>query len=199
MKAFKTNVIFKPRSPDDKDNGEDQCFCGKSVDVPLADVLKDIGSTFDQWKPAQQRSACKQLVTFSGQANKAWDIKELMQYGVKSRIGCNRKVTFQGHCFFGGAVNYAMWGLIMHKCHKVFWLHADYSHTAMISAIIYHKWDIGDNILTNEEAQQALFFGDYGWYNDGRSVLTLENSCAPDFSQDDRTFHWIWRPVKNNP
>ncbi|HZM02079.1 MAG TPA: RHS repeat-associated core domain-containing protein [Candidatus Saccharimonadales bacterium] len=173
----------------------DDGVCGKDVTSAVNKVLDAVNATFDGWNNSDQERECKHLISPSEGAETSWDIQEMWQLGRKSLEGCERQATFQGRCYYGSAINYALFGRAMCKCHQAF--HKPiYSLGSAIGGVLYHKWGLGD--LGKDEAMQAIEFTRYGYKygSSGDNVGWINFTCAPDSQVDDRTFHWKWQPLK---
>lgn len=188
---------------EDGPGGGDNPVCGQEVAGPLNKVLDQVMTYFNSsWNRKQKDDVCSRLVGVgpAGGENTAWDIIELRDKGDSDLEGCSRQVTFEGRCYFGGAVNYALFGKALKKCHEAFPYYYRYTHSAMMAGIIFHKRRTKGG-FDHPEAQQALVFANYGWRYSGASPtggksLWPQFTCAPDMRSDTREYHWMLRPHK---
>jgi RHS repeat-associated protein len=174
-------------------------FCGNDVTSPVNNVLDQVNSKFAGWSSGDQRKACRHLISAEQGAGSSWDILEMRQLGADRLSGCARQATFKGRCYFGSAINYAMFGRAICNCHNAFPYQPKYFLDSAIAGVIYHKIHTRGGFWGNEEAMQAVAFTKYGWsYSSStdHGVPWYHFTCAPDATPDRRVFGWHWLPLK---
>jgi len=191
---------------------EEQCLCGLDVTKSLASALGDIKSKYGGLSLGKKWSLCSQLYKLSwplqsSPAGWAWDIVPLKNIGLGEAVGrpmpffdgsreCRRTVTFRGGCYFGGAVNYAMWGQINNLCSGTFSGHiaqgpiVPWSLQFALQAAAAFK--VGRYHRFTLEESQALAFTVYGYTG---LLLPWQDigGCRPHWKQPPQ-LPWRWEP-----
>ena len=105
-----------------------KCVCGPDITDALKATLDDVAKKFAALEPSDRKAVCDGMV--NPLAPVAWDITDL-----KAPVGaslhlpnlcghkdsansdkCKLTITINGECHFGGAVNYALYGLVNKLC-----------------------------------------------------------------------------------
>lgn len=139
-------------------------------------------------------------MTNPNQLANAWDILYLANIGFgQSTAPCTRTVTFKGACYYGGAVNYAMWGRVNLLCWMQFgWFPVAGGQWSLPSAITFATiWKLAQYKRLGPEETQAIAFTVYGYtgYLPSRRGIP---SCTPAISPVRKyAFQWRWLPVRN--
>ena len=185
--------------------------CGSDVTVALERTLRNVDHIFGLWTHSQRIKACTSLYDiFGGAASAAWDIRELNQVGVGNNPfndslspPCQRTVTFKGRCFYGGALNYALWGRMNSLCGKEagyfpllhVWGRVIGLESALLGVIVHKKMNLGIEDLGEEENQALLLtiYGYTGWLTSNDC-----DGCSPNpRSVKNYAFRWKWAPYKS--
>ncbi len=197
---------------------------GVDVTKALKRTLLDVEVKFNKWSRRQKMAAANQLRDLLGAAVSgggggaagAWDIIPLMEvgfadtpmydggkaYGTGTGLW-KRTVSFMGNCYYGGAVNYAIWGKMNQLCHDFLMLEGNppfddglwensYSlDSAQKTAQAWKHFRYGD---FGEIADEALAFTTFG-YNG--TVPARRLPCNPSGETfPDKVLPWCWEPIK---
>ena len=186
--------------------------CGPDVTDLIGLVLAQVQSTWDRWSNYQKCVACASLhdpYVCVG----AFDIIPLLfigknqyPYPSPSKPGgppngqpyyYDRTVTFNGHCYQGGAVNYTLWGKINKLCASrnpltFSKLYAD-AGVWVWKTLMFNYWGTG----WQQAVTQAKAFTDYGYSGTDPSSVALLASINPSNTISTDPFwepFWIWKP-----
>jgi RHS repeat-associated protein len=184
-----------------------QKLCGDDVTQTLYNTIQDISRTFKMWKKAEKREACMSLTIWRavGMAT-AWDIPYLKGVGenvvpphLKQDLfdpePCRRTVTVAGRCYYGGAVNYVMYGHAFKLCNDEFPPPfsgvADFTQRGMELNIMI--WKNSAYRKFEEEEQQALDFAVSAYTGTMHAAYSLP--CTANRTRvPGRRFEWSWAP-----
>ena len=173
------------------------CRCEADVTDATLRTLESISWLFHLCDDNTAYPACKQLVNHHGAYAHAWDIQELASYGFDLKsCDCKRTVTFNGHCYYGGALNYVKWGRTCKLSQQRFGdLPWDISVFEVLAAA--HK-ELETPGGLDREGRKAVEFTFDGY--DGTLIVgNNDDHCKPSgYEAIPYAFHWIWRPAKPN-
>jgi hypothetical protein len=171
--------------------------CGPDVTDSLHSTLLEISATYDSWSSQQKKEAADSMYRIipSGRVwgPNAWDIEDLFLIGLSRGNISERTVMFEGRCYYGGAVNYAMWGLMNRLVYDTT-RDARYSLDSALNQVAYWKFlkrfpqELGD------EEEQAFAFTVFGY--DG--VLPHRGIPHLVLPTGKRTgnMNWVWEPIR---
>lgn len=181
------------------------CLCGPDVTSQVDAIRTEVSTFYSSLSGWKKFKACSYVLT-PPMAIDAWDIDELRYISyppVTSKNECERTVVYKGHCYYGGSVNYALWGMIRKECSKG-------SSVGMFTALTYayaYKKFLAHAISTPPEPlktrleNQAIGLSMTG-YDSSKSPESvclkncrIERSGHPDHPKS--SFIWRWKPYKN--
>ena len=116
---------------------QESCLCGLDVTKSLNSALQEIARKYKELPFRKKWTTCSGIYSLSwpvesSKAGWAWDIVPLKNIGLGDALDrpmpffngssdrCKRTVTFRGQCYYGGSVNFAMWGQINSLCSGTF-------------------------------------------------------------------------------
>jgi RHS repeat-associated protein len=171
--------------------------CGPDVTSSLRLTLDNIESTYNnQWSLFQKWRVCIDLYQ-PLTAGIAWDIIPLKDIGFGPQTTpCDRTVTFKNKCYYGGAVNYAMWGKVNKLCFDTFNLSGDPAGPWSLPMAVGFAaaWKLHYLRFGNEE-EEALGFTAYGYT--GKLVSPSVNNCVPNSITMKGVLPWRWLPMQD--
>lgn len=193
--------------------------CGPDVTAHVKDVLGSIKRIFGGWSKADQERACNAITSGAPDPNKpdapiwlnAWDITELHNQAwinqppisppcAMPQDTCGSTVAVDGKCYYGGSVNYLMFGAMMKLCGK--------SQQEMLVVIDLYKGPLppipvllpdgrpaAANWQPSRDFAKAAF---EGWPSGGMLPPSdrpkCKRSCGYKMSEDKR-FGFTWAPM----
>jgi hypothetical protein len=218
-------IIKNPKATKPKDEPQKGPVCGPDISQPLADVLKDVRSTFGGWSDQERRNACLQMITVPVAIN-AWDIEDLYlpetgwlrmnpffpacgkpgpaddSQGIEDANLCSNSVEVGGKCFLAGTVNYVMFGQMFRLCSDA-GQPLDLAHprrldkSGMFRFIQMYKLDgLFDDYKPPSAWAEAGFDGYPGHVPDGSNENRA--NCTGRCTvpyQPRHAFTWVWEPV----
>lgn len=184
--------------------------CGRDVTKALKKTLDEVEFVFRrQWTRDQRFGAGVTLYDAFGIAaegdpalfaGSAWDIEPLKELGFSDSTAlADRTVVFEGKCYYGGAVNYALWGKMNRLMYDEFGMPHNTLHFALEVAggrKIGKAWRGEHGYAMGLEEQQALAFITYGYSGllPTGFVSPIPNTRLSTLQYRDEPIQWVWEP-----
>jgi len=197
---------------------------GPDVTKSLKRTLLDVQMAFLNWSRSQKIDAARRmrdllgavLTRGNGGAADAWDILPLKDSGFTLTGGYliaggqsylagsgvwTRTIAFGGRCYYAGAANYALWGLMNRLVYD--WLglgmnfaglaRSEYSlQTALHTVTAWKHFEYKDFGVEGAEAEEFTTYG----FNGTMPASSLP--CKPSGQVvTAKMFDWCWEPVKH--
>ena len=161
--------------------------CGPDVTDAVNGLLKNVNDTFDGWNIGKKAVACARLYAGPWAIN-AWDIDVFLNRGYPyPSLGqgpCDNTFTFSGKCYWGGSLNYLLWGRMNSLCG------IDLG-TAATAATLYKVVGQRSGFDITSQAVEMTTCGDSG------ACLGLSSlNCTPNKEKAKDTLDWKWLPYK---
>jgi|GEM_PF-683626 len=189
--------------------------CGPDVTAALDRTLTNITMVWNGWDDKQRRESCDALYKVSdGTASHAWFIEEIATLGFTNsfpisgappgtkgccgkNVCCDQTVTYKGHCYFAGDLNYLMFGVINKLCDIPLNIAED--AIAMWKQYNAVKRNCAAELDFIHSANIANGSG-YNWEFTRLPEVSKDADCKARVDRgSDRMFKWHWEPHHKQP
>ncbi len=175
----------RPRIPRPNVTAPNCGKCGPDVTGAITALFQEVNDTFENWIPGRKAIACARLYAGPFAIN-AWDVSVLFNEGYpnSNQKRCENTFTFNGQCYWGGSLNYLLWGRMNALCGQTL-------GTAVGTATAYKIILQQSGLDITSQAAEMTACG----YN-GTCAGLSSLKCAPSDEKLNSKLDWKWLPYK---